>query len=382
LNSILGFGQLLQFDPLPQAQHESVAHIMKAGQHLLDLINEVLDIARIEAGHLTLSTEPVELRMVAREVVDLIRPLAVERGLALTTTWPEASEDYVVADRQRLKQVLLNLLSNAVKYNREHGSITVSCQRKEPDRVALTVSDTGAGIAPDKLERLFTPFDRLGAEATGIEGTGLGLALSHLLTAAMHGELGVESTVGAGSTFWIALPATTNPKAALALQASPADDETPALVDAASPTRTILYIEDNLSNLTLVQMVLARRAQVTLLPAMQGRLGLELAREHNVDLILLDLHLPDISGLEVLRRLQTDARTHGIPVIVLTADASPGQLERLLGAGARAYLTKPLDLPHFLELVDELIADDAGRSSPRGRAHREIREDLGDDFEP
>jgi CheY-like chemotaxis protein len=323
----------------------------------------VLDIARIEAGRLTLSPEPVELHATVREVLDLMGPLAAERRLRLTTTCAEDVEEYIVADRQRLKQVLLNLLSNAVKYNRDDGAITVSCRREGEDRVVIAVHDTGLGISAERLERLFTPFDRLGAEATAIEGTGLGLALSRRLMEAMEGRLEAETTPGTGSTFWIELPLATDPATTL----SPAVGGPPEAVTAPASgarARTVLYIEDNLSNLQLVQRVLARRAAVSLLSAMQGRLGLDLAQQHRPDLILLDLHLPDMSGLEVLRRLQTDARTQATPVIVLTADASPGQLGRLLAAGAYAYLSKPLDVLRFLELVDDVLAGD-GTEVPR-----------------
>ncbi len=356
LNAILGFGQVLEMDSLDAEQRDSVAHILAAGRHLLGLIDEVLDIARIEAGRLTLSLEPVDMRTVLDEVRSLIRPLAEQRRIEVRAESPAASDLYVLADRQRLKQVLLNLLSNAVKYNREGGSITVWCDAAPDDRLRLNVRDTGLGIPPDKLGQLFTPFERLGAEATGVSGTGLGLALSKGLVDAMGGAIGVESTPGQGSLFWVELRRAEAPEADLeALE----EAEAPGL---RARRGTVLYVEDNLSNLQLIERLLARRAGIKLLSAMQGRLGLDLAREHRPGLILLDLNLPDVHGSEVLRRLREDARTRDIPVVVISADASPKQVERLRAAGARDYLTKPIDVRRFLAIVDEMLATDRGTS--------------------
>jgi PAS domain S-box-containing protein len=348
LNGILGFAQLLQMESLPADQQESIAHILKAGRHLLGLINEVLDISRIEAGRLQLSLEPVPVSETLRGAVDLVRPLAAQRDIELAA---EVADDHrhVLADRQRLQQVLLNLLSNAVKYNRTQGAVAVSCEERSGGRLRILVTDTGHGISPDKLERLFTPFDRLGAEGTGIEGTGLGLALSKHLIEVMGGTLDVTSQVGVGSTFAVELPLTADPADVL---------KVPGTLPTVQAERregriVVLYIEDNLSNLRLVERVLGRRPQTTLLSAMQGQLGLDLAREHRPDLILLDLHLPDIPGDEVLRRLLEEPRTRQIPVVILSADATPGQMERLLAAGVQAYLTKPLDVRQLLTLVDQ-----------------------------
>ena len=356
LNAILGFGQVLEMDSLDAEQRDSVGHILAAGRHLLGLIDEVLDIARIEAGRLTLSLEPIDMRTVLDEVRSLIRPLAEERRVEVRTERPAAGDVYVLADRQRLKQVLLNLLSNAVKYNRADGSITVWCEAAPENRLRLNVRDTGPGIPPDKLGQLFTPFERLGAEATGVSGTGLGLALSKGLVDAMGGAIGVESTPGQGSLFWVELRRAAAPEADWeALE----EGEAPKL-----PSRmgTVLYVEDNLSNLQLIERLLARRPGIKLLSAMQGRLGLDLAREHRPGLILLDLHLPDVHGSEVLRQLREDARTRDIPVIVISADASPREIARLQTAGARDYLTKPIDVRRFLVIVDEVLANDPGTS--------------------
>jgi len=355
LNGILGFGQLLEMESLPADQEESVAHILKAGRHLLGLINEVLDISRIEAGHLQLSVEPVPVGETLRAAIDLVRPLAAQRDIELGD---KVAGDYrhVLADRQRLQQVLLNLLSNAVKYNRTRGAVAVSCEERPGGRLRILVMDTGHGISPDKLERLFTPFDRLGAEGTGIEGTGLGLALSKHLVEVMGGTLDVTSQVGVGSTFAVELPLTADPVDVLKLPgASPT-----VQAERQEGRMVVLYIEDNVANLRLVEQVLSRRPQTTLLPAMQGQLGLELAREHRPDLILLDLHLPDVPGDEVLQRLLEDPRTRGIPVVILSADATPGHVERLLAAGAEAYLTKPLDVRQLLALVDQFVSGKRG----------------------
>jgi PAS domain S-box-containing protein len=354
LNAILGFGQLLEMDPLGPEQGDSVEHILKAGRHLLGLIDEVLDIARIEAGRLRLSLEPVPVKQVLDEARSLLRPLAAERNMRLEVEAAETVNLYVLADHQRLQQVLLNLLSNAVKYTPEGGSVTLACQEAPGNRVRFKVSDTGPGIPSEKLAVLFTPFERLGVEASGIEGSGLGLALSRGLAEAMGGTMGVESTVGRGSTFWVELARVESPNAEAERVAEGVS------VSPVTKGSTVLYIEDNLSNLRLIEQVLSRRPGVRLLSAMQGRLGLELAREHRPSLVLLDLQLPDMPGDEVLRRLREDPRTSQIPVVVISADASPGQVQRMLGAGARTYLTKPIDVREFLRILDETLLETKG----------------------
>ncbi|MGH2425194.1 MAG: ATP-binding protein [bacterium] len=353
LNAIIGFGQLMEMDAVTPEQRESVDQILRAGRHLLNLINEILDIARIEAGRLSLSIEPVALQEIVEECQDLIRPSAAQRRIVLDLQTGVDSQ-IVMADRQRLKQVLLNLLSNAVKFNSEGGRVTLSCTSRPQDRLRLGVTDTGPGISPESLRKLFTPFERLGAGQLGIEGTGLGLALSKTLTEAMQGVMGVESLVGRGSTFWIELPVARDvaPEANVREPAAAADGPT-AIARAA---RTVLYIEDNLSNLKLLERVMARRPDVRLLTAMQGRLGLDLARQHRPDLILLDLDLPDVRGDQILRTLRDDAATGDIPVVMLTATATPGEIDRLLNSGARAYLTKPFDVKALFSLLDEIVA--------------------------
>jgi PAS domain S-box-containing protein len=348
MNSILGFAQLLGRAELSAQQAKGVHHILKAGRHLLHLINEVLEISRIEAGRESFSIEPVALGAVLREVLGLVRPLAQQRGVQLADVWCDA-EAYVHADRQRLVQVLLNLLSNAIKYNRPHGEVRVGCAPVRPGWWAVRIEDEGPGIPADRVDQLFTPFARLGAEQTEVEGTGLGLALSQRLSEAMGGALTLESTGPAGSVFRVEFAAADDPLRTV--EEAGALPAAPARVGAA----TILYVEDNLANLALVETILLSRPGWRTIPALQGHLGVELAREHLPDVVLLDLHLPDISGDEVLRRLRADARTAAIPVIVVSADATPASLDRLGAAGANAYLTKPLDVDAFLAAVERFL---------------------------
>jgi PAS domain S-box-containing protein len=353
LNAILGFGQLLERQNPTEQQRSRVEHIISAGRHLLNLINEVLDISRIEAGHLQLSVEPVAIAVVLEEALNLMRPLAADRSMELSIDVQLEKDLHVLADGQRLKQVLLNLLTNGVKYTAVGGRVAVTVDTSDSSTIRLLVTDTGAGIASDKLTRLFTPFDRLGVELSGVEGTGLGLALCQRLMHAMGGEIGVSSHVGKGSTFWIELPAANSPLNALSKGRDPR-----ALNPAANAeSGKILYIEDNLSNLTLVEQMLAEQPDIELITAMQGGLGIDLARQHLPDLILLDLHLPDLPGHKVLARLQRDKLTRDIPVVVISADATARQIERLMAAGARSYLTKPLDIADFFEVIEKTMRE-------------------------
>jgi CheY-like chemotaxis protein len=315
------------------------------------LIDEVLDVARIEQGSLSLSIEPVNVRDVVREALDLVQPLAASANIRIRTEVPQF-DGHALADRQRLKQALMNLLSNAIKYNREGGDVTVSCGAAPGGRVRIEVADTGPGIPAEMMDRLFLPFERLGAERTPVEGTGIGLSISKRLIELMGGEIGAESQIGRGSTFWVEL----EPAEAPEERVEQAAERAPEVLGSGGE-RTVLYVEDNLSNLRLVERILARRPTARLITAMQGGLALELAREHRPDLILLDVHLPDIDGDEVLRRLREDPETRDIPVVAVSAEATPRKIERFLAAGARAYLTKPLDVKQFLEVVDEALAD-------------------------
>jgi PAS domain S-box-containing protein len=362
LNAILGFGQLLEMDDLGEHQDDAVRQILKGGLHLLDLINEVLDIARIEAGRMQLSLEPVSVNDIVHDALALVRPLAELRDVRLEVG-PLADGDlHVVADRQRLQQVLLNLLSNAVKYNRDGGAVRCSTRSVADERLRIDVSDDGLGISPEELQRLFVPFERLGVEGTGVEGTGLGLALSKQLVDVMCGALDVESTPGRGSTFTVELPLAAAPAEAWKGE----DVESSQRVEAAGEARTVLCIEDNPANLKVIEGILAHRPEITLLSAMHGGLGLELARTHRPDAILLDVGLPDMSGLEVLRRLRGEPSTSDIPVVVVSADASKYQVTSLLAAGAHEYVTKPLDVKRFLGLLDKLLFE---TEAPTSRRH-------------
>ena len=353
LTSILGFGQLLQMGRLnPAQQTESVDNILKAGRHLLRLINESVDIAGIEGGRMAFSLEPVRIGDVVKDAMDLIGPAAQQRGIEIRV-FPAHADCYLTADRQRLVQVFLNLLSNAVKYNREHGMVTLSCREsKAKGNLTVLVTDTGPGIARELRDRMFKPFERLGAEKSGVEGTGLGLALSLQLVQAMGGTMALETEMGEGSTFSVTLPIVHGP--AVQLVETPTgtapDDARPAY-----PPCTVLYIEDNLANLEVMELVLADRPGVKLISAMQGRLGFALAKEHHPELVLLDMCLADISGCEVLNRLQADPSTADIPVVILSAEALPGDVDALLQAGARAYLTKPFRMEVILQLMQELL---------------------------
>ena len=354
LNVVLGFTQLLQMEQLPEEQASWVNQVLRAGRHLLDLINEVLDIARIESGALALSPEPVSLRDVVGDTVESMRPIAAANDISIDFLI-EGDDLFVLADRQRIKQVLLNLIANAVKYNRPRGTVLVTCKAGDDGTTELRVSDTGIGIASEHIERLFVPFDRLGAEQSAIEGTGVGLPLSLRLVQAMEGDLSVESTPGEGSTFTVTLPSARAP-GDLEADAAIADAERQiALDDDLRAHGTLLYIEDNLTNLHLMQRVVARRPGIRLLHAPQGRMGLELARTKHADIILLDLHLPDLSGMEVLGQLRADPATASVPVYIVSADATAGQVLRMRSAGAVGYLTKPLDVRRVLGLLDAIL---------------------------
>ena len=354
LNAILGFGQLLERQSPTPVQKTRIAHILSAGRHLLNLINEILDISRVESGRFQLSLEPVLVEQAVDEAIDLIRPTAAERNITIERFGLLEGSTSILADRQRLKQVLLNFLSNAVKYNRHDGRVVVDLVSQPEGRLRISVSDEGPGIPSDKRTRLFSPFDRLGAENTNTEGTGLGLALSKRLTEAMGGTIG-EGGPAMGACFWIEFPLVKSVQEQAdvdclqPLEFAPIDGE-----------KTLLYIEDNLSNLSLVEQLLGECAPIKLISAMQGQLGIELATRHHPDLILLDVHLPDINGADVLARLKARARTRDIPVVVLSADATKSQITRLTSLGATDYLTKPLDVDCFLKVIEQHFCESAG----------------------
>ena len=349
LNAILGFAQLLDMARLPGQDHDSIQQILKAGQHLLELINEVLDVARIESGRLTLSLEQIVALEIVQETVALIESQAAKRNIQLYIEAGPSWRSPIRVDRQRFKQVLLNLLSNAVKYNSDGGSVHISTEVRDGHQ-RLSVTDTGHGIAKEQFSLLFNPFERLGAEHSGVEGTGIGLALSKRLTEAMSGKIGAVSEPGKGSTFWIEFPlaeaSTRSDASLLRLSRSVASEK----------QTVVLCIEDNDSNYRLIERTLAQRPEVKLISGKLGSSALPLAEKHLPDLVLLDMHLPDLLGDEVLSMLKSHSTTAEIPVVVISADATPGTIDRMLRAGASAYLTKPLDISNLLEVVDKAIA--------------------------
>ncbi len=345
LNAVLGFAQLLALDPLSPEQAEAVHHIRAGGRHLLDLINEIVDISRIEAGRLSLSMETVGSTAVLAEAVELVRSLAQQHDVLVVAATPRRAVADVYADRQRTTQVLLNLVSNAVKYNRPGGSVRVECRAGGPGEVVFEVSDTGPGIPQELLPRLFEPFDRLGAENTDVEGTGIGLALADALARAMGGRIDVSTEVGTGSTF------------ALVLRAAPSDvvhAGTVAREPAAHPDSRlrILYVEDNPTNATLMARVVALRPGSRLQVAVDGASGIAAALLEPPDLVFLDLHLPDMPGEAVLEQLRLLPGLAEVPVVVVTADASPSARERMSALGSDGFLTKPLDLENVLGWID------------------------------
>jgi signal transduction histidine kinase/CheY-like chemotaxis protein len=361
LTAMIGFTELLLLDQLTDLQKRHLRTILKAGDHLLALINDILDISRIEEGHLSLSPEPVVVAAAVREVVELVRPMAAVRDIRLEVM-DVAADLSVQADRQRLKQVLLNLVTNSVKYNRRRGRVEISATRSPAGRGRIAVSDTGIGLREEDLGRLFAPFERLSAAASDVEGTGLGLTLSKSLVEAMAGSIGVKSEPGAGSTFWVELPAA----APQAPEGELTSDEGESM-DRAEPAGVVLYVEDNLSNVGLIEGILTRRPGIRLVTAMQGRVALELARQNRPDLILLDVHLPDVDGAEVLQRLAAEPDTAAIPVVVLSADATLRQRQRLLGLGAAEYLTKPMRVGVLLRTLDRRLPQRTSAGSPGGQ---------------
>ena len=362
LNAILGFAQILTSDTLPSTldqKKEFANHILKSGRHLLTLINEILDLAKVESGTVTLSMEPVALADTLFECRAMVAPIAAARGVRVL--FPEAPGAVVLADRTRLKQVLLNLLSNAVKYNREDGAVVLSCEQVAPSKLRMAVQDTGVGLDAGQVASLFQPFNRLGQEGGNQEGTGIGLVVTKRLVELMGGEIGVTSSPGVGSVFWIEL-ATTAPLAtpvqAGAVPVLPAAPATPG--EGEDNTRlephVILYIEDNPANLRLIEEIVRFRADLQLLSAPDGHIGLSLARAHRPEIILLDLNLPGLSGIEVLRQLRADPATAAIPVLALTANAMPRDIERGQAAGFNRYLTKPIDIDKFTEAINSTLA--------------------------
>ncbi|HQU25762.1 MAG TPA: PAS domain S-box protein [Acidimicrobiales bacterium] len=342
LNAILGFAQLLEMGELDADQAESVAQIRAAGALLLQQVNEILDLSRIARGEMSVSLEPIDVAEIAEGVLSMMEPLARPRGIELRLV--DEGVGPVVADAQRTRQVLVNLVSNAVKYNLEGGRVEVRLTAAAPV-ARIQVADTGPGIAPEDLGRLFEPFERLGAAATDVEGTGLGLALSRGLADLMGGRLDVESVLGEGSVFTLELPV---PERA---DRPPASRAMPVVDSSAFVRGRVLYIEDNLANVRLIERAVALLPEVDFVAATTGEEGLAAARETLPDLIFLDLHLPDVDGDEVLRRLRADQATRAIPVVMMSAAAASRTMAALIDAGARDYLVKPIDLQAVYRVV-------------------------------
>ncbi|CAN7321652.1 PAS domain S-box protein [Pseudoduganella sp. LjRoot289] len=358
LNAILGFTQLLNNEKLPvtEAQRKTfMGHILKAGEHLLTLINEILDLAKIESGTVQFSMEPVGVQDLLQEAYRMVEVAASQRGIRVIV--PPVADLHVQADRTRLKQVVLNLFSNAIKYNRDRGAVVVDCKAKGGESVRISVQDTGPGLTPEQVESLFQPFNRLGQEGGSEEGTGIGLVVTKRLVELMGGTIGVSSSPGTGSAFWIELPLTSAPADAIAVIAAAAAVERPAPAPRLpNGPPLLLYVEDNPANLKLVEEVLGFRSDLDLHTAMDGNEGLELARSLRPDVILLDMNLPGLSGREIQRHLREDPATAGIPVLAISANAMRNDIDAALDAGFFRYLTKPIDIAALHAALDAALA--------------------------
>ena len=354
LNAILGFAQLMESGKPPPtpSQKRSIDQILKAGWYLLELISEVLDLARIESGKVVMSHEPVVLTEVILECRAMVEPQAQRRGIGMTFPQFDVAH-FVSADRTRLKQVLINLLFNAVKYNRPGGSVSMECTLVHPGSMRISVRDTGMGLTPQQLAQLFQPFNRLGKETSAEEGTGIGLVVTKRLVELMGGSIGVESSVGVGSVFWVELKLAKAPRLEPLLLAQVALEQ-PKLPEG-TPLRTVLYVEDNPANLELVEQLIERRSDLRLLSAADGNLGIEYARTYQPDVILMDINLPGISGVEVMQILRADPSTKHIPIIAISANAMPRDIEKALAAGFFNYLTKPIKVKEFISALDEAL---------------------------
>lgn len=363
LNAILGFAQLLESgEPAPTVvQKRNIQQILKAGWYLLELINEVLDLAIIESGKFTLSKEPVSVAEVLAECRAMVEPQARDRSIEMS--FPPALDRpcYISADRMRVKQVLINLLFNAIKYNRPNGRVTVEFVQTARRTLRISVRDTGAGLLPEQLAQLFQPFNRLGQDVGTEQGTGIGLVVTKRLVEVMGGSIGVESTVGDGSIFWVELELASAP------QLAPSDEEHPSAMRAPhadAPLRTLLYVEDNPANLELVEQLVARRSDLRLLSAADGRLGLEYARASLPAVILMDINLPGMSGTEAMKILRADPATAHIPIIALSANAVPRDIQSALEAGFFNYITKPIMVTQFMDALDVALAVHPGGPAP------------------
>ncbi|MBC7436083.1 MAG: response regulator [Bdellovibrionales bacterium] len=364
LSAILGFAQLIE-SGMPQptpSQKRSVDQILQAGWYLLELINEILDLALVESGKLSLSPEPMSLADALQECEAMVEPQAAKQGVSVRFQ-PLAASHFVMADRTRVKQIIINLLSNAIKYNKPGGSVLVDCVLLSPERIRIRVEDTGVGMSPVQLKQLFQPFNRLGQEGTSEQGTGIGLVMTKRLIELMGGAIGVDSTAGEGSVFWIEMKLTAErsylPGAdGLAVKKVTAN----GLRDNA---QTLLYVEDNPANLMLVEDLVARRNDIRLLTARDGHAGIAMAHTHSPHVILMDINLPGISGIKALKLLAQDTATAHIPVIALSANAMPHDIARGLEAGFFRYLTKPIKINEFMTTLDEALALASAKATSR-----------------
>jgi signal transduction histidine kinase/CheY-like chemotaxis protein len=368
LNAILGFTQLLETgSPAPTpVQKRSIDQILKAGWYLLELINEVLDLALIESGRVTLSNEPVSLGEALAECRAMVEPQARSRGI--TMSFPSFDiPRFITADRTRAKQVFINLLFNAIKYNRPNGSVVVEVAAVSAGLVRISVRDTGVGLGPEQLAQLFQPFNRLGRETGAEEGTGMGLVVTKRLVGLMGGSIGVTSSLGQGSVFWIEFKAVGAPQFA-----PPAPSQAPALVPTiadGTPLRTVLYVEDNPANLELVGQLIDRRSDLRMLSAADGRLGIQYARACRPDVILMDINLPGMSGIDAMKMLRSDPVTSDIPIIALSSNAMPRDIEAAIKAGFFNYITKPILVSQFMDALEVALVVSA---KARGIAAKEV----------
>ncbi len=354
MNAILGFGQLMQADPanlLSPSYADYIKEMMNAGEHLLELINEVLDLAKIDAEKIRLSIEDVEIRPALRECLTLLGPVAEQRKIELILEEGKNRKCHVKADRVRLKQIMINLLTNAIKYNKEGGRVVLHCNEPKSDRIRVTISDQGTGITEHEQKKIFKPFNRLSRHAE-IEGTGIGLALTRQLLILMGGEIGVDSVPGKGSDFWFELPACE--------EAQQPTEKTNLSVNALAQLTgrsryTLLYVEDNPANLKLVSEIIKNRPEIQLLTAHTAGLGLDIATAYRPDLILLDIHLPDMNGHEILHRLKQHKVTIDIPVVALSADAMEQEIKKALQNGFKRYLTKPINIQQFNDMINHYL---------------------------
>jgi len=356
MNAILGFAQMLDYnpkEPLTTAQKKSVDHILKGGQHLLELINEVLDLAKIESGKMEMSIEDVSIRNVLDECLSLVQTMAENQGIEIIVAEGFDKPVVIRSDYTRARQALLNLISNAVKYNRENGKIVLNCYVATNGMLRISVTDTGEGISKDKLDELFQPFSRLGAENTEIEGTGIGLVITKQIIESMGGRIDVESEIGKGTTFWIELPVSESGQAK--------DLEAKMIEEQGAPKQlsnvngTILYVEDNPANLNLMEMIVERTEGLSMISAHNAELGLELAVNKKPQMIILDINLPGMDGFAALKKLQKMESTKNIPVIALSANAMNKDIRKGLDAGFKQYLTKPIKIDEVADAIEVTI---------------------------